>query len=131
MSEKEEELTSFEALVKKYLDKQTETDTALKSLYVPSKIKDCFRFITEQARKQAVNNCAMIEDSQVYKWARDYYLEELPKNADKQVVDIVQKAGEKIDNAIKNADGSSTATKEILQNADKALDDTRQLLFEF
>lgn len=131
MSEKEEELTSFEALVKKYLDKQTETDTALKSLYVPSKIKDCFRFITEQARKQAVNNCAMIEDSQVYKWARDYYLEELPKNADKQVVDIVQKAGEKIDNAIKNADGSSTATKEILQNADKALDDARQLLFEF
>lgn len=131
MSEKEEELTSFEALVKKYLDKQTETDTALKSLYVPSKIKDCFRFITEQARKQAVNNCVMIEDSQVYKWARDYYLEELPKNADKQVVDIVQKAGEKIDNAIKNADGSSTATKEILQNADKALDDTRQLSFEF
>lgn len=131
MSEKEEELTSFEALVKKYLDKQTETDTALKSLYVPSKIKDCFRFITEQARKQAVNNCVMIEDSQVYKWARDYYLEELPKNADKQVVDIVQKAGEKIDNAIKNADGSSTATKEILQNADKALDDARQLLFEF
>lgn len=131
MSEKEEKLTAFEELVKRYLDKQTETDTALKSLYVPSKIKDCFRFITEQARKQAVNNCAMIEDSQVYKWARDYYLEELPKSADKQVVEIVQKAGEKIDNAIKNADGSSTATKEILQNADKALDDAHQLLFEF
>lgn len=83
-----EKLNTYEALVKKYLDKQSEIDTALKNVYDSTKIKDCFKYITELARKQAVNNCAMIEDSQVYKWARDYYIEELTnrENADKVIV---------------------------------------------
>lgn len=90
MSEKE--LSPYEAAVKAYLDKQVESDEALKTLYVPSKITDCFKWITEQARKVAVNNCAMIEDLQVYKWARDYYLEELPKKAsEKEAVELQEK----------------------------------------
>ncbi len=38
-------------------------------------IKDCFRYVTSQARKKAVGNCAMIEDSVVYAWAHHYYIE--------------------------------------------------------
>ena len=89
-----EKLSPQEIAVKKYLDDLSEKDECLRTLYLPSKIKDCFRYITEQARKKAVNNCAMIADSVVYKWARDYYIEELPKSADKQTVEVVQKKAE-------------------------------------
>ena len=90
----EEKLSSQEELIKKYLEEQIEKDEALKSLYVPSKIKDCFSWITEQAKKKAneerLKICVMIEDSQVYKWARDYYLEELPRKATEQEAVVVQ-----------------------------------------
>mgnify|MGYP002624967430 CR=1 FL=1 len=89
-----ENLSPQEIAVKKYLDDLSEKDECLRTLYLPSKIKDCFRYITEQARKKAVNNCAMIEDSVVYKWARDYYIEELPKSADKQTVEAVHEKAE-------------------------------------
>ncbi len=131
MSEKEEKLSAYEELIKKYLDKQTETDAALKSVYDPAKIKDCFKFITEQARKQAVNNCAMIEDSKVYKWARDYYLEELQKETEKDVSGKVQELTEKLDGAIKKADENSEMTKSVLDKADKSLEEANQLMFEF
>ena len=89
----EEKLSPQEIAVKKYLDEQSEKDECLRTLYLPSKIKDCFAYITEQARKKAVNNCAMIEDSVVYKWARDFYIEELPKKAGKEeAVEIKAKA---------------------------------------
>lgn len=93
MTEKDK-LNPQEQAVKDYLDKQVNDDAALRALYVPAKIKDCFKYITEEARKKAVNGCAMIEDSLVFKWARDYYLEILPKEADKNVVEVVQKKAE-------------------------------------
>lgn len=79
MSENEK-LTPPELAVKRYLDEQSEKDDCLRALYVPGRIKDCFKYIVSQAKKQALNNCAMIEDTVVYKWARDYYTEELPKD---------------------------------------------------
>jgi len=79
MSENEK-LTPQELAVKRYLDEQSEKDDCLRALYVPGRIKDCFKYIVSQAKKQAHNNCAMIEDTVVYKWARDYYTEELPKD---------------------------------------------------
>ncbi len=131
MSKKEEKLSAYEELVKKYLDKQMENDTALKNVYDSAKIKDCFKYITELARKQAVNNCAMIEDSQVYKWARDYYLEELPKQANKDVSDKVKNMTEKLDSAIQKSDEYSKATKEVLNKADMVLERAGQMSFEF
>lgn len=38
-------------------------------------IHDCFKYVTAKARKQAVGNCAMIEDSVVFSWAHHYYIE--------------------------------------------------------
>lgn len=131
MSKKEEKLSAYEELVKKYLDKQVENDTALKNVYDSAKIKDYFKYITELARKQAVNNCAMIEDSQVYKWARDYYLEELPKQANKDVSDKVKNMTEKLDSAIQKSDEYSKATKEVLNKADTVLERACQMSFEF
>lgn len=134
MKNKKEVLSFYEELIKKYLDKQVENDTALKNVYVPAKIKDCFKYITELARKQAVNNCAMIEDSQVYKWARDYYLEALSKENDKNSVKIVKRTAEitnRLDNAIKKADECLKATKEVLNKADETLEKAGQMSFEF
>ena len=83
------ELTKPEEMVKHYLEEQIKRDEALKTLYIPSKIKDCYKYITEQARKQAQSNSAWIDDAIVYKWARDYFLEELPKNATKEDMEEV------------------------------------------
>lgn len=115
MSEKEG-LSRQEQIVKDYLEQQIKSDNALKSLYVPSKIKDCFHYITNLAKEKAVNGCAMIEDSQVFKWARDYYLDELPKMADKKTVEIVEKKNDE------------TVSDDIV-NIKK--DNDNNLLFEF
>ena len=71
-------LSKQEEIVKNYLDKECEKDSALKDAYKPEKIKACFAWITSQAKKKAVAGCAMIEDIQVYKWARDYFYDVLP-----------------------------------------------------
>lgn len=39
-------------------------------------ITDMFKYIENQARKQAINGCAMIEDQEVFGWAVHYYDEE-------------------------------------------------------
>ncbi len=39
-------------------------------------MQDCWQYITSQARKKATNNCAMIEDVEVYGWAIHYFEEE-------------------------------------------------------
>lgn len=42
-------------------------------------ITDMFKYIENQARKQAVNGCAMIEDQEVFGWAVHYYDEDSVK----------------------------------------------------
>ena len=55
-------------------------------------MSDCFKFITSQAKKKAVNGCACISDAEVFGWAVHYYEEEgnvdekkLPKNVKVEV----------------------------------------------
>lgn len=121
----EEKLSPQVLAVKKYLDDLSEKDECLKTFYIPSKIKDCFKYITSEARKKAVSGCAMIEDSVVYKWARDYYIEVLPKEADKKVVEVVQKKAE--------AQKVVTEKKEvtIVKNGQKYDKDGCALMFDF
>lgn len=64
-------------IVKEYLEKQIVIDAALADKYIPDKIDQCWNYIVDQARKEAVNNCAMIEDSKVFYWARHFFLESL------------------------------------------------------
>ena len=125
----EEKLTEPEERVKNYLDRQIEDDDALRSFYVPSKIRDCFKYITEQARKAAVNGCAMIEDSVVFKWARDYYIEELPKDADKETVEVVQ---ERVKAEIPADNDEEPEEEEIVEKPRKPEPKvTSQLTFDF
>ena len=44
-------LTPAEERIKAYLEEQIKTDTALAAVYNPEKIRQCFTYITDQARK--------------------------------------------------------------------------------
>ena len=69
--------------IKKYLEEQIQQDEALKALYRPEKINACYDFIMgavkEMPRK---GNCAFVDDGIIFKMARDYFIEILPKVAD-------------------------------------------------
>lgn len=67
--------------IKAYLEEQIKTDAALKNLYRPEKIDDCYNFIKD-AVKAGCGSSAAIEDAIIFKMARDYYLDILPKTAD-------------------------------------------------
>lgn len=62
-------------------------DNLLNDTEIQDKIAACgdenltpmWDFIKENARKQAKNGVAMIEDNQVLSWARDYFIEWTPK----------------------------------------------------
>ena len=68
-------MNNHEQVIKNYLETQIVEDAALREKYDPNKLSACYKYIVSQARKQADNGCAMIEDAVVYKWARDFYLE--------------------------------------------------------
>lgn len=67
----------------------------------------------------------MVEDSVVYKWARDYYIEILLKEATKKEVEVVQKKTE--------ASKVVTEKKEvaIVKNGQKYDKDGCALMFDF
>ena len=75
--------TDAKKRVKDYLEKQIQDDEALRNLYRPEKIDDCYDFI-QNAVKAMVHSggCVAVEDALVWKMARDYFIEILPKTAD-------------------------------------------------
>ena len=65
-------------IIKEYLEKQCQTDEALMAVYNPEKIKDCYDFIVNCARKSTTDNRACLNSEIVFKMARDYFIEILP-----------------------------------------------------
>ena len=65
--------------IKAYFEEQIKTDPALAEAYKEEKLDKCWKYIRSQAKSQAKNGCAMIEDAQVYKWARDFMLGDVPE----------------------------------------------------
>lgn len=63
-------------IILQHLIKECETDEGLKN-NIETKIKNTplgmFKYIKDKAQKEAVDGCAMIEDSKVYEWAREYW----------------------------------------------------------
>ncbi|SBW05631.1 Cas9 inhibitor AcrIIA9 family protein [uncultured Dysgonomonas sp.] len=59
---------SFQDTIKAYLDKRAAEDSLFAVTYAKENknIKDCCSYITSQAKKQASNGCAMIEDSLIF-----------------------------------------------------------------
>lgn len=61
-----------------YLAERAKTDPSVaKNLEKEQKTLDkCYAYIKNEARKQAVNGCACIDDETVYGWAAHYYDED-------------------------------------------------------
>lgn len=125
--EKKKELDPQVAAVKAYLDGQCERDNALRDAYIPDKIEDCFGYIKEQARKQAVGGCAMVEDAVVYKWARDYYLEKLPEEGRKKEESGYAVASEVSDETETECDNKETEVRNVVIEKDDDSKPVRQL----
>ena len=68
--------------IKEYLEEQTKEDAALRELYRPEKIDNCYNFIKDAVKATGCGSSATVEDAIVFKMARDYYLDILPKTAD-------------------------------------------------
>lgn len=66
-------MTSLAKTLKQYFDIASESDPALKAVYAESKLDECGKYITRQAKKLATDNMAMVESSVVFKWARDFF----------------------------------------------------------
>ena len=71
-------MASFKELIKNHLDTMAQQDAAFAERYkLESKsLDECLQYINQEARKQATNGCAAIEDAVVYGWAAHYYQED-------------------------------------------------------
>ncbi len=54
------------------IDHMTEEAAAL-IMKESKSLEGCIASIVKKARSRAIKNCAVIEDSEVYAWAREYY----------------------------------------------------------
>ena len=61
--------------IKAYLEEQIQNDEALKALYRPEKIDDCYDFIKNAVKATGCGSSATMEDAVVFKMARDFYLD--------------------------------------------------------
>ena len=68
----------FKTCIKNHLDKMAQQDFAFAERYKDEKksLDECVKYIMAEAKKQAKNGCAAIEDAVVYGWAVHYYQEE-------------------------------------------------------
>lgn len=74
----------YEELILNYLENNA-SDMLVDKINNGNKtLQTCFKWIYEEARKQATNNCAMIEDTVVYGWAVHYFEEDEIKVEEKK-----------------------------------------------
>lgn len=64
-----------QALILAYLEQNASESLAERINQGNHSLQDCFDYIRNEARKQAVNGVAAIEDRQVYGWAVHYFEE--------------------------------------------------------
>lgn len=71
-------MATFKELIKAHLEQMAAQDFAFAERYKleTKSLDECLKYITSEARKQASNNCAAIEDAVVYGWAVHYYQED-------------------------------------------------------
>lgn len=81
---------AYETAIAKYLEANA-SDTLVEKIREAKQsgynIQTCFAYIREQARKQAKNGCAMVEDCVVYGWAVHYFEDEWQAEAKKKASD--------------------------------------------
>ncbi len=74
--------TDAKKRIQAYLEEQIKEDAALRELYRAEKIDDCYDFIKNAVKATGCGSSATMEDAIVFKMARDYYLDILPKQTD-------------------------------------------------
>lgn len=76
--------TPFQRTIQEYLENYSNTDEAFKERYSnPEKnIVDCCNYIMNQVRKSGCNG---FNDEEIYKMARDYYVDEISKDDTKAI----------------------------------------------
>ena len=69
--------TSFTESIKKHLDAMAMLDKAFAAKYADKtkNLNACIKYITERARKRAIEGVAVIRDDIVFGWAVHYYQE--------------------------------------------------------
>lgn len=68
--------------IQAYLEEQIKEDAALRELYRAEKIDDCYDFIKNAVKATGCGSSASVEDAIIFKMARDYFLDILPKQTD-------------------------------------------------
>lgn len=96
------------SIIRKYLEQRAFEDPVLaEKLRDPNKsMAKCMDYIQREAKKKAVNGCAMIEDSVVFGWAVHYWDEAATAPASKASVSIEAAPGE-----LETSPAQDTATK--------------------
>lgn len=86
-------------------------------------IDDCIKYVIEQARKQAVNNCAFIEDEEVFGWVVHYVTEPIEKKRAKK--EVKQTSENKVEKTEKKEE------KDVVKEKKKTIAEDIQLYFDF
>ena len=87
-----------EELVQAQLEEWAKTDAALAEKFNPEKVGSCWRWIIEKAREALHGESGAIWHEQVFRWARDYFVdgvageEAAPKRRRKEKQHVVEAA---------------------------------------
>lgn len=80
--EKAGQATDYKGIIARYLFNFANEDEHFKQklLETDKTLEGCIRYIESEAKKVAVNSCAVVEDNVVYQQARHYFLEDSINN---------------------------------------------------
>lgn len=70
--------------LQKYLEEMINQDDALRAKYNPKKMDECCAYVNDEARKYLKSKNGAIEDSIVFKWARDFFIEDVKVQIQKE-----------------------------------------------
>lgn len=80
--EKAGQATDYKGIIARYLFNFANEDEHFKQILLETDktLEGCIRYIESEAKKVAVNSCAVVEDNVVYQQARHYFLEDSINN---------------------------------------------------
>lgn len=82
-------------ILEKYLAEQAKKDSAFAEKFDPKKMGACVSYVTSQARKYLQGKNGAVEDTVVYKWARDFFNDGEAEESEEDVNEPKTKAPEK------------------------------------
>ena len=109
--------TPYEKAIAEYLAANASAELRQKIAEAKSHgygIKECFAYITSEARKVAKGNCAMVEDVTVYGWAVHYFEDEWQADLKRKEKEAAKREA---DNAKREAERKAKADAEAARLA--------------